>query len=430
MPLRSVEAATRDDAIAAAREQFGPTARVVGVRRVRSGGVLGFFAPERYVAEVADPAARPVVPASHTSRAPGTGSDETPSDYSSPLASAAPARARAAAPARNGAAAWAAEAARSSAEAPAGPPVSSPSIARMPAAAAVEPRPAAAPRTTAPALTGSHPAVARADEERLSELAGLLTAPEAPVAARAGFPRVEHRSASTRPRDDGARLLQEELGLGKRGPADPGPAAPSPFTAALARMVAGDRDVRQAVREALDDPAAPRPRDEEASWPTRHDAFGPEKTSVASPAARQKEETVGDQVIAPSMYDRPVEVPAWAAAPEVLAPSGSSREQAIAEVLRAALAQGHSDEALAGILRKVLAGVAPQTALAEPELSVPVRAVPQVAVPPVALPEGLAAPVLDVFSPRGFSSSEPTAPVAAGFRATAEDGPVVASEVP
>ncbi len=41
MPLRSVEAATRDDAIAAAREQFGPHARVVGVRRVRSGGVLG-----------------------------------------------------------------------------------------------------------------------------------------------------------------------------------------------------------------------------------------------------------------------------------------------------------------------------------------------------------------------------------------------------
>ena len=64
MPLRSVEAATRDDAIAAAREQFGPPARVVGVRRVRSGGVLGFFATERYVAEVApDPTDQPAVPA-------------------------------------------------------------------------------------------------------------------------------------------------------------------------------------------------------------------------------------------------------------------------------------------------------------------------------------------------------------------------------
>ena len=64
MPLRSVEAASRDDAIAAAREQFGPSARVVGVRRVRSGGVLGFFATERYVAEVAnDTSGRPAVPA-------------------------------------------------------------------------------------------------------------------------------------------------------------------------------------------------------------------------------------------------------------------------------------------------------------------------------------------------------------------------------
>ena len=35
-------------------------------------------------------------------------------------------------------------------------------------------------------------------------------------------------------------------------------------------------------------------------------------------------------------------------------------------MLRSALAQGHSDEALAGILRKVLAGASPQTALTEP----------------------------------------------------------------
>ncbi|TFV58746.1 UNVERIFIED_ORG: hypothetical protein E4P37_19930, partial [Bacillus sp. AZ43] len=100
MPLRSVEAASRDDAIAAAREQFGPQARVVGVRRVRSGGVLGFFATERYIAEVAesDAALRPSVPP--------RGRATEPADFSSPLASAAPARARAAAPARNGAAAW------------------------------------------------------------------------------------------------------------------------------------------------------------------------------------------------------------------------------------------------------------------------------------------------------------------------------------
>jgi hypothetical protein len=52
VPSQSVEAATRDQAIAAAREKFGPTARVVGVRRIRSGGMFGFFTNERYIAEV------------------------------------------------------------------------------------------------------------------------------------------------------------------------------------------------------------------------------------------------------------------------------------------------------------------------------------------------------------------------------------------
>ena len=423
MPLRSVEAATRDDAIAAAREQFGPTARVVGVRRVRSGGVLGFFATERYVAEVADPAGRPVAPeAPVASWTLETAFDETSSGYSSPLASAAPARARAAAPARNGAAAWAAESARSSKELPAAPPQSSPAMARVPAGAPVQAPPAA--------RTGSHPAAARADEERLSELTGLLAPPpvEAPVHARASFPRAEfQRSASPRqrPRDDGPQVLQEESGLGDGGPADP--AAPSPFTAALARMVASDRDVRQAVREALDDPAVPRARSDKATWPIRHEAFGPEYTSVASPATRQKEETVGDQVIAPSTFaGQPVEVPAWAAEPQVLAPSGSSREQAIAEVLRAALALGHSDEALAGILRKVLAGVAPQTALTQPELPVAASPVPEVVVRPAAVPVELAAPVLESSS---AMPSEFATPVAVGVGSTADDIAAVASEV-
>ncbi|MBJ7451741.1 MAG: hypothetical protein JHC71_06600, partial [Blastococcus sp.] len=107
MPLRSVEAATRDDAIAAAREQFGPAARVVGVRRVRSGGVLGFFATERYVAEVApDPFGVAGLPAAATPARPAGALTEDPDTgrlaaFGSPLASAAPARARTAPP-RNG----------------------------------------------------------------------------------------------------------------------------------------------------------------------------------------------------------------------------------------------------------------------------------------------------------------------------------------
>jgi hypothetical protein len=103
-----------------------------------------------------------------------------------------------------------------------------------------------------------------------------------------------------------------------------------------------------------------------------------------SSPAPQEEEPVGDQVIAPSSTMTPtVQVPTWAAEPEVVPPPVSSREEAIAEVLRDALAQGHSDEALAGILRKVLDGASPQSALAA-QVVEPVRAesAPEPAVQP------------------------------------------------
>jgi hypothetical protein len=390
VPLRSVEAASRDDAIAAAREQFGPQARVVGVRRVRSGGVLGFFATERYVAEVAEvapeAAGRPAVPARTRAE-----DDVPPADFSSPLASAAPARARAGAPARNGAAAWAAEAAARSTD-------DIPAAARAAAAAAraarssgparpagpmATPAPALAPsRTAAPAWKAPEPAAPRADDDRVSELAGLLAAPQSepatPAYSRATFPRAsfprtgaESRLGESLPDDD-----EDGIGLSVRDgdqrviPA--APAIPSPFTAALARMVAGDQDVRQAVREALAQPAETRPRDDADPWPGRAEPVPTADSSAPPPAAHQEEETVGDQVIAPpSTTDRPVGVPTWAARPEVAAASVSPREEAIADLLRGALAQGHSDEALAGILRKVLAGASPQTALTEPEIATP-----------------------------------------------------------
>jgi hypothetical protein len=376
VPLRSVEAASRDDAIAAAREQFGPQARVVGVRRVRSGGVLGFFATERYVAEVAaEPAGRPVVPVPASSRSADTDrftldrddldrDDAAPADFSSPLASAAPARARVTAPARNGAAAWAAEAA-----------------ARTPDAAP-------APRNpTARAATPVHPAAAapKAEEERVSELAGLLTTKQSdaatPTYARTTFPRAAFPRTDSQARTNG-QLFDDEDDQPIRGgerrvlPAEPTSGAPSPFTAALARMVAGDQDVRQAVKEALDQPAGAFGRAAAAPSPTWPGPIAPAESPVAPPAARQEEETVGDQVIAPPspVTDRAVEVPTWAAEPEIPAASVSPREEAIADLLRGALAQGHSDEALAGILRKVLAGASPQTALHEPEVPAPVPA--------------------------------------------------------
>jgi hypothetical protein len=369
VPLRSVEAATRDDAIAAAREQFGASARVVGVRRVRSGGVLGFFATERYVAEVdPDPAARPVVPVP----APVRGAAERrPARDDAPPARPSRDRDQAAAPsgvpARNGAAAWAAEArstpaARSprrdddrrvdelagllSADRYEPAPFPRPSLSRP--ASAPEPRPAEPARPAEPEV---RPAVVRTVAARpaWSELlAGTETpAPVVPAAA-------------------------PSAPVGE--PAEPagGAATPSPFTAALARMVAGDRDVQQAVEDALADPADPADRRAPGTpgpWPAWSGPIA--ATSVTSSATHQEEEPVELQDWTPSsapLVEAPA--PAWTA-PEPTPPSVASREESIAEVLRAALAEGRSDEALAGILRKVMDGAPPAVALADTPVEAP-----------------------------------------------------------
>ncbi|MGY1825668.1 hypothetical protein [Blastococcus sp. SYSU DS0541] len=390
--MRSVEAATRDDAIAAAREQFGPHARVVGVRRVRSGGVLGFFATERYVAEVApDQFARPGVPA------PSTGPVQaTPAAaYDSPLAAAAPARARSTAPARNGAAAWAAEAARPGTAAPTAP-------SRSPA-----PRPAE-------------------DDERIDELAGLLggapggaPAPAGPAhgrptPTRATFPKATREpSPASRPKHAAAPSAPVEQTPAAR---DEAAVAPSPFTAALARMVSGDRDVRQAVDQALARPTEPAkasapvsaaPAGAAATRPSLAAAIRSADPSMRSQAVQQEESTVRDQATAPPSTSTTgaEELPTWAAEPHQPAATGpSARQEEIAEALRDALAQGHSDEALAGILRKMLAGDSPREALAEPEL-------------PLAVADEPALPVLDspvlpiaMVDEPGIPA-EPTAPV-------------------
>jgi hypothetical protein len=448
VPLRSVEAASRDDAIAAAREQFGPHARVVGVRRVRSGGVLGFFATERYVAEVAE-----TVPdtAGRTAAPSRTRPDDVPpADFSSPLASAAPARARAAAPARNGAAAWAAEAAARTTDdipaevraAAAAARAARSTAAHRPASPAVAPAPAP-PRAAAPARPASAAATPRADDERVSELVGLLAGQQAesaaPAYSRATFPRASFPRTGpvTRPDDvDGPGPLVRD---GDQRIIPAAPPAPSPFTAALARMVAGDQDVRQAVQEALARPAETRPRDDAEPWPGRPEPVRPADSSVP-PAARQEEETVGDQVIAPpSTTDGAVEVPRWVAEPEVAAASSaSSREEAIADLLRGALAQGHSDEALAGILRKVLAGASPSTALTEPETALPTELVPAGPVFAVPSEPALAEPVLaePVFAvpvlamPREPVPAMPTEPVPAGPVFAVPSEPAISQPAP
>jgi hypothetical protein len=409
VPLRSVEAASRDDAIAAAREQFGPSARVVGVRRVRSGGVLGFFATERYVAEVAaDPNLRSAASEGSTP----TAVETTGGFTSSPLSAAAPATAaasgtegaaRASAPARNGAAAYA-------------------------RTAATAPRPQAQTEDPVSELAGLF---ADAPADPPVNLYGPGSRTAAPVASRgtqsirdAALPRIEVEES---------RLPAGRIGLAAAlDPAAFSPDAPSPFTAALARMAAGDRDVRDAVEVALDQPRVVRGRSTAGSWPSRSASLRSQDSSAPSGTTRQEEEPVGDQVVAPPSTDAPHarELPNWAAEP---APAmGSPREEAIAEVLRSALAQGHSDEALAGILRKMLAGASPQTALAEPAAGslfqdapvVPAAPAPAAAAPPAApMTMSLAMALANAGSavqPADVAVPEPVLDVAAGVPADAE----------
>ncbi|WP_130504325.1 hypothetical protein [Blastococcus saxobsidens] len=458
--MRSVEAATRDDAIAAAREQFGPHARVVGVRRVRSGGVLGFFATERYVAEVADQFGRPGLPTPSTGPAPAA----PVASYDSPLASASPARA--AAPARNGAAAWAAEAARSG-----GAPATGPRPAARPARPADDddrldelagllgavptPRPATAP---ARQPASAHQPPRSAAPARAASAYGAAPAAD-PVTDGGAFPRAAFPRAS-RPSTAPRERVHVEPAAPVEAAAVPGSPfaaalaaaeasdAPSPFTAALARMVAGDRDVRHAVEQALDEPvarpvdeAALRPVEEPASRPIEEPAPRPRQkqlvqmpdtpaprpslaaairsadTSMRSKAVHQEETTVGEQVVTPpsTSTDGPVGVPTWAAQPESVAPAASARQEEIAEALRSALAQGHSDEALAGILRKMLAGDSPQEAIAEPPAAVIAESpAPVVAASPAVEPARAAEPA---------TTAEPVVSVAEPVVATAE--PVV-----
>ncbi len=87
--------ATRDEAIAAAREEYGSDVRIRGVRRIRTGGVAGFFSQERYVADVVLPtgrtdAGRPAVTA--PAGTPVKASAKTPAKPAGKATSKAPAK--------------------------------------------------------------------------------------------------------------------------------------------------------------------------------------------------------------------------------------------------------------------------------------------------------------------------------------------------
>ncbi|MGY1736667.1 hypothetical protein [Geodermatophilus sp. SYSU D00684] len=243
--MPSVEAPTPEAAVAAARERYGNAVRITGVRRIRSGGVLGFFATERFVAEVEDvePARRGPAPKSESVRRIEAALSRDPG----PLAD-------------TGAFLRATELHRS--------------------------RPAATRPTARPAVRTERPTLPTELPDPVSELAGLLGsgdgdpgvdlysrasvgATRRPAAGTAAFrPATAVRTAAPRtaaPRTAAApsaavpsaaapSTARRPARAAVRPPAEP--AGPSLFTAALAQVVAGDREVREAVDDAVRSAAA------------------------------------------------------------------------------------------------------------------------------------------------------------------------------
>ncbi|MGY1639140.1 hypothetical protein ACI78V_21040 [Geodermatophilus sp. SYSU D00742] len=254
MPLPSVEAASREAAIAAAREKYGSSVRIVGIRRVRTGGVMGFFTTERYVAEVEEIAPAPV------ERRPAS---------------------RAESAARIEAALRRAPVLPDPVDEVAGllSDDDEPAVGLYSRSAAGAGRPAAASRGGRPAGTPARTgAQARA------------AAPEPARAPSAGTP-APGRGAAGRP--TAAAAGRAAAAPRPAAPVEPAP-APSPFTAALAQMVAGDVDVREAVDEAIAAVAAAAPApiapvfepfaEEAPAWAAAEEAHGWEPVAEATPA--------------------------------------------------------------------------------------------------------------------------------------------------
>ncbi|MGY1606475.1 hypothetical protein [Geodermatophilus sp. SYSU D00700] len=266
MPLPSVEAPTPEAAVAAARERYGNAVRIVGVRRIRSGGVLGFFATERFVAEVEEPEPARRAPASKSesarrieaalSRDPGPLADTGAFLRATELHRSRPAAAR---PTTRPATRPAAlpdpvdELAGLLGSGAAGPDVDLYSRTSV-----------AAARTPASGATAFRPAAA---------------APRRPAAATAAAPRRAPRAAV-------------------RPPATPAePAGPSLFTAALAQVAAGDREVREAVDDAVRAAAASSAAEALRALTEAATASAPVEPAPAAPAPPVAEEPAARSVL-------------------------------------------------------------------------------------------------------------------------------------
>jgi hypothetical protein len=352
VPSQSVEAATREEAIAAAREEYGPSVKIVGVRRIRSGGVMGFFTNERFVAEVDLSAPRTEEPARREAagrdpgRRPGRSRTESEDDrmvemadllrpasgemplglYSSSGVAPAPAIEDLVAQQRPRAAAPRAAAAR-------------PSASRAAA-------PAESPWGAAPARGTARPAAPAQPAARTRTVAEARAAAKADPWAEPFAPK-RHR-----PTLDFPDPAAEPVAPAPSAPAA-APAAPSPFTAALARMVA-DRQVSAAVDDAVDratEPAPPEPA------VLRQPVFEDEVEETFEPFV---EEPVAEVPVAGTPAGSPAAEAPWAAEP-VAGPMDQRAvlQSALASVLTAAgpgAADPDVERLLAGVLERVLAG--------------------------------------------------------------------------
>ncbi|MGY1703646.1 hypothetical protein ACI79C_03660 [Geodermatophilus sp. SYSU D00697] len=399
MPLPSVEAATREGAIAAAREKYGSSVRIVGIRRVRTGGVMGFFTTERFVAEVEEVAAPSPVERRPASRAESAARIEAAlrrapvlpdpvdevagllADNDSPgvdlysRTSATAARPAAGRAARAGAAAG-----RPAATAAAARPVTAPSAGRPPAAAAAAPAPAPAaapapvvddaPLAPSPftaalaAMVAGDADVWDAVDQAVAAAASSSPAPAAAAssAAPAAAPAWEQPVVAAAPpvvdlppAPPVAPLVAEVPPAPVAPPVPPvttAVPAPAPAAPPVAAAVPPAPPVAPPVAAAVPPPVAPPMVDVPSTVPV------PPAVPVAAGPAVPPVPVAPPVPLATEL--EPAPMPAWASEPDFSTGPITSREEAIAEVLRAALAHDTSDAALTQLLRGVLAGSASQ----------------------------------------------------------------------
>ncbi|SSC22685.1 Hypothetical protein KLENKIAIHU_1274, partial [Klenkia terrae] len=368
VPSHSPEAPsgnTRDEAIAAARAEYGPGVRIRGVRRIRSGGVAGFFSQERYVADVVLPGAGEDdarVPVTGGEPAGGKPAGGKPAGGKPAVAAARPK----VAPARSATPTVVAELPRT-AGAPAaetdGWPSSGLSVddllevalqvrGAQRTAATAAPAPVDPVDELAELLGPGGSDVAVYSPTSVARPAGKARPASTPQPAPApAAPQPERRPLATRRAEEPvepAAPAWERTSRSGRPTADPavepevdsdaGGAPPSPFAAALMRVVTQDDEVQAAVADA-EEHEEQRVAAEQHDVASRTDSGALDDRAAAVRAAAERAEAAA-VAAARAGTTPPIAVAALTAAPEALeapaAPVRSPEERRAAARARAA----------------------------------------------------------------------------------------------